>query len=467
MLQLLKTKTGISLPTDTEDFSQPEEIAPVVPQGEYSTALSAALKDLESGRQLDLSPLPQEIAGPLAQLAKVLGARDEADLAITVDFSVQASESMAAVSRITGDVREIDSNAQTMAAAIEELDASITQISQTATGSSSEMQQASELMSQGTQKVRETAEAALKTAGAMDTTEQEAKHVVDAVDKIATFIGTIEGIAQQTNLLALNATIEAARAGEAGKGFAVVASEVKTLSGQTQKATEDISTLIEVLQSVVAKLFESVEGARTSVSAAQELTAQTEQDISSVNQIVGSTSQRMEEIAKVLGEQSTATKELSQGVAKIASGSRTAASRTDEVIGAVRKSEELVERKFAELDGRDINDYVLHRAKSDHNLWKKGLSEMLVGLNNLTEDELADHHSCRLGKWYSAISDAAIKEHPAYQALEKPHADVHTHGKRAAALFAQGDNEGALASVGEMEKASGEVIRLLDELIAR
>ena len=217
----------------------------------------------------------------------------------------------------------------------------------------------------------------------------------------------------------------------------------------------------------MSKLFESVEGARTSVSAAQELTAQTEQDISSVNEIVGNTSQRMEEIATVLGEQSTATKELSQGVAKIAQGSTMAAGRANEVIEAVRKSEELVDRKFGELDAREINDYVLHRAKSDHNLWKKGLSEMLVGLNNLTEDELADHHSCRLGKWYSSIADTAIKGHPAYQALEKPHADVHTYGKKAAAQFAQGDREGALASVSEMENASAEVIRLLDELIAR
>ena len=47
-------------------------------------------------------------------------------------------------------------------------------------------------------------------------------------------------IAAQTNLLALNATIEAARAGAAGAGFRVVASEVKTLSRQTQSATDEI-----------------------------------------------------------------------------------------------------------------------------------------------------------------------------------------------------------------------------------
>ena len=123
----------------------------------------------------------------------------------------------------------------------------------------------------------------------------------------------ITSIAEQTNLLALNATIEAARAGEAGKGFAVVANEVKELANQTAKATEDISTKIQAIQTDTGEAVDSI--------------ADITQVVSRINDIATS-------IASMVEEQTATTNEMSRNVQEAATGSIQIAENTAEVAKA-------------------------------------------------------------------------------------------------------------------------------------
>jgi len=94
------------------------------------------------------------------------------------------------------------------------------------------------------------ASSSIATSGVQEVgrTNDVISSLTGSTQRIGEVVKLINAIAGQTNLLALNATIEAARAGDAGRGFAVVANEVKNLSGQTARATEEISRQIQDIQ---------------------------------------------------------------------------------------------------------------------------------------------------------------------------------------------------------------------------
>jgi methyl-accepting chemotaxis protein len=135
----------------------------------------------------------------------------------------------------------------------------------------------------------------------------------DAATRIGEVVGLIQAIAGQTNLLALNATIEAARAGEAGRGFAVVASEVKSLAGQTAKATEEIAGQVGAIQSAVADAAQAIE---------------------QVNGVIAEISAIASTVASTVEEQRRAVSAISEGVNRASSEARSGAEAMSRVAGA-------------------------------------------------------------------------------------------------------------------------------------
>jgi methyl-accepting chemotaxis protein len=137
----------------------------------------------------------------------------------------------------------------------------------------------------------------------------------DAATRIGEVVGLIQAIAGQTNLLALNATIEAARAGDAGKGFAVVASEVKSLAGQTAKATEEIAGQVGAIQSAVADAAQAIE---------------------QVNGIIEEISTIASTVAITVEEQNRAVASITEGVNRASLEARTGSDAMSRVAGATK-----------------------------------------------------------------------------------------------------------------------------------
>lgn len=149
-------------------------------------------------------------------------------------------------------------------------------------------------------------------------------------------VNIVSSIAQQTNLLALNASIEAARAGEAGRGFAVVADEVRNLSGQTNKAVNqinesltefvnsidgvvgDIDVQYQILESESGKLSDAVKNsssANQNLKAVSELMIETSQELKKEADNIAALFDNMHNLAAIAEENSAATEEASSNVA--------------------------------------------------------------------------------------------------------------------------------------------------------
>lgn len=166
---------------------------------------------------------------------------------------------------------------QGMAAASEELASSIAEISQ---------------MMSNSQAATHTALEHTQAAGTFAT------RLSDATVAMGGIVGLISTIAGQINLLALNATIESARAGEAGRGFAVVAQEVKNLANQAARATEQIGSEINGVQSISDEVVGALTGIRNSIAVMRDSVVATAASVEEQSVVTKDMSSSMQQAAR-------------------------------------------------------------------------------------------------------------------------------------------------------------------------
>lgn len=432
-----------------------------VESGELVEFLEAIAND-------DFSVLPMGGDSASVALRRIIAKRREdaiSRLDRVVEYAMRSNEVASACASIFVASDNVGHTAQSVAATSEELSASV----ETVKGSvvacrdlAGEMRTAVSV-SQGS--VSTAVQATHRSTDAMHAAKEKADKLREATEAISKVVGGIDAIAMQTNLLALNASVEAARAGESGRGFAVVAQEVRALSAQTSKATSDIRELVRKLQSCVEEMTTSINTVDGAATEGREHLANLGVAMEKLVERVGGVDDGLSNIAQAMVEQSAAAAELAD--------SATVSSQiADENVDRVTKASDSINR-LVSVAGEELGvvaqikapNKVARLAKADHIIWKKRLVDMFSGRLQLKEAELADHHNCRLGKWYYSVEAAEFRGLPAFRALEEPHARVHKAGIAAVKAFNSGKRNDAVKYIEQVEAASIEVVELLDELI--
>lgn len=210
--------------------------------------------------------------------------------------------------------------------------------------------EADEAATGGYKNIRITIDSIEGLAGSVQSAFAELGNLQRDAAQIDTVVNTIKGIADQTNLLALNAAIEAARAGEHGRGFAVVADEVRTLSGQTQEATVEVTSIVGKLRQTMDSLSAIIDSSQAKAVSSVEQVVDSGKALEEISHKVGTIRNMNQEIAHTSEQQKQGAQVITKSIDALDSVAKSTLSRSHDLAAATHQVKELASQ-LKEISG--------------------------------------------------------------------------------------------------------------------
>ena len=240
------------------------------------------------------------------------------------------------------------------AAAVEEVTVSIGEVAEHAHTTKEVALNTGDVSREGAKRSGEACATITALAGTVKESAEKVETLGQRSAEISHIAGEIKEIADQTNLLALNAAIEAARAGEQGRGFAVVADEVRKLAERTGRATQQISSMIDLIQQDTQRAVEGMRSGASQVEEGVSLVHSAQDALQKINDEMSDTIQRVNEISHASDEQREAMTLLAQNVEQVAS-------MTEQNVAVVTQTESMVGRltSIVERMNKSVNQFTV------------------------------------------------------------------------------------------------------------
>lgn len=360
------------------------------------------------------------------------------------------------------------SESMSVSAASEQLSASVEEVAEHAVQVAEKTEELIVQASTGQQVIQRSLNGFLTVVEDFSETKSRLDDLFSAFENVTEVVQMIREVADQTNLLALNAAIEAARAGEEGRGFAVVAGEVRKLSEQTKESVESITQMIENVRSSASVVSDKTNAMTDHVKLRVHETEEAMSSLDLIMKQVGEIGDLTGNIAAIVEQQSAATQDISDRTVEVLKQTEDIyknASETGRDLYEVSVSVDSLRQKSLKYMAHLSNNQLLRVVKTDHLLWKWWVYNSVLGFHQIDSAQVADHHQCRLGKWYDENKKKAnIAALPAFQALEEPHVKIHQLAKQASEWLKSEDHGQAVACLAEIDRLSKLVVQAIDQL---
>ncbi|MDK9739847.1 methyl-accepting chemotaxis protein [Vibrio sp. D404a] len=291
----------------TSRLTKVEQVARKVASGDLTA------EDIVDSSDDELAYLGQSINQMQKSLVGLIGSIS------SVTNQVQtATGELSSISRdiVSGASAQAD-KATLIATAAEELSLTISEVAQQGTSTYEEARRSETSAEDGRSVIVDMVTSIQQVSTQMGEMSEQMNTLGSHGEQIGSVIKVIEDIAEQTNLLALNAAIEAARAGEFGRGFAVVADEVRALAERTTKATQEVSGIIQAIQSGTQEAVTYTQDNCRLVDIGVEQSSGAVQALEAIVNGAANVQSMVNSIATAAEEQTAVTKEIAADITAI------------------------------------------------------------------------------------------------------------------------------------------------------